>query len=251
MGVVRQVKARMGSAWRGLARPGAARHGKGKEHFQGSKAVNTNQTVTELNNVSNDAQETVELGIPYTASITIQGVAPLLFHRWSVDAVQEKADAKKGSKAKKEDNIESYVFRTEDGMLHLPAEYLRMSIVNAAKFRQDPRSPRKSAMDLFKAAIFPVFPLCSLGKGEWDFIDRRRAVVQRNGITRCRPAFNTGWRATAEFGVVLPEYVNPAMLNAVAQDAGRLVGVGDFRPTFGRFLVTRFEVKENDVEAAA
>jgi hypothetical protein len=213
--------------------------------------VSSKQTATELSNVSNDAKEIIEIGIPYTARITIQGVAPILFHRWSVEAVEEKSAAKKGSTAKKEDNIESYVFRTEDGMLHLPAEYLRMAIINAAKFRQDPRSPRKSAMDLFKAAIFPVFPLCSLGKTDWDFIDRRRAVVQRNGITRCRPAFNTGWRATAEFGVVLPEYLGPAMLNSVAQDAGRLVGVGDFRPTFGRFLVTNFDVKQNDIEAAA
>ena len=42
--------------------------------------------------------------------------------------------------------------------------------------------------------------------------------------------------------VTTPQYIDPRMLNQVLGDAGRLVGVGDFRPTFGRFSVTKFEV---------
>ena len=67
--------------------------------------------------------------------------------------------------------------------------------------------------------------------------------MQRNAITRVRPAFRTGWSATVELMVNLPEYVSPSMLNETIQAAGRLVGVGDFRPSYGRFVVTRFDVK--------
>jgi hypothetical protein len=40
--------------------------------------------------------------------------------------------------------------------------------------------------------------------------------------------------------VNLPEYVSPEMLHGLLTDAGRLVGLADFRPTYGRFRVTQF-----------
>ncbi len=169
----------------------------------------------------------------------------------SVTAPQAQAKAKKGSDAKKSDNVESYVRRNEEGLICLPAEYLRMSVVNAAKFRQDPRSPRKSAMDLFKAAVVSLAPLSPIinreGKvaEEWDFEHRCRVQIQRNGITRTRPAFREGWSTEASLMVVLPEYVDAATLHEVISAAGRLIGVGDFRPTYGRFQVTKFEIQRD------
>lgn len=191
---------------------------------------------------TNDAAIDIEAGAPYIVRFTIEGTSAILFHRWSDDAVAEKAAAAKNSKAKKTDNIESYVYRTTDGEIALPGEYVRMSMVNTAKFRQDPRSPRKSAMDLYKAALISLTELASLGSGEWDYLDRRRVTVQRNGITRVRPAFLAGWRAEFEFMVNLPEYVLRHDFLDVLGQAGRITGVADFRPTFGRFQVVSFEV---------
>ncbi len=197
-------------------------------------------TITELSEVSNDGKSVIESDLPYSVKIAVRGVSPFIFHRWSVDGVEAKSKAAKGSKAKKEDDLDSYVYRDESGNLAIPAEYFRQSIIHAAKFKQDPRSPRKSAMDLFKAAIFPTHEFCSLGKRDWDFVDRRRVTIQRNAITRHRPAINKGWGVSMELEVVLPEYVNPELLNEVIQLAGRVIGVGDFRPTFGRFQVVGF-----------
>lgn len=199
-------------------------------------------TLSALTDTTNGAEYTIELSIPYRAEVQIEGVADLLFHRWNNESVEAKATAAKGSKAKKQDDIESYVYRTPGGNLALPGEYLRQATINAAKYRQDPRSPRKSAMDLFKAAIVSLTPLADLGTAEWDYLDRRRAVVQRNGITRTRPAMLTGWRATFVLMCNLPEYVTPPMLHETITQAGRLVGVGDFRPSYGRFSVQRFEM---------
>jgi hypothetical protein len=201
-----------------------------------------NVTPTALAPTSNDADETISFSEPYAVEITCVGTAPFLFHRWSVESVEAKSKAAKGSKAKKQDDLESYVYRDEHGELCIPAEYFRMAIIGAAKFRQDPRSPRKSAMDLFKAAIAGLEPLCSLHVRDWNYIDQRRVNVQRNGITRCRPAMNTGWTVKVPLQVLLPEYVSPTMLNEVIQAAGRLIGVGDFRPTYGRFQVTGFDL---------
>jgi hypothetical protein len=179
---------------------------------------------------------------PYTATVTIVGVTDLFFHRWNCETVAEKATAAKGSKAKKTDDLESYVWRNDDGMICLPSEYLRQAVIHAAKFKQDPRSPRKSAMDLVKAAVVSLTPLASLGHKAWQYEDRRRVVIQRNAVSRVRPAFREGWKAEFELLVNLPQYVSPALLQDLLTDAGRFVGVGDFRPTYGRFRVTKFDV---------
>ena len=76
----------------------------------------------------------------------------------------------------------------------------------------------------------------------WDYLDRRRVVVQRSAVTRERPALLAGWSATITFAVFTPVYITPDLLHDVLIDAGRLVGVGDFRPTFGRFQITKFDV---------
>lgn len=199
--------------------------------------------VIDINEATNGAKEQIQLSEPWIARVEITGSADLLFHRWNNEAVAEKAAARKGSAAKKTDNIESYVYRNDDGEICLPGEYLRGAIVGAAKFRQDPRSPRKSAQDLFKAAVISLTPLASLGVKEWDYEDARRAVVQRNGITRIRPAMRVGWKAEFDLLVNLPEYVDQPFLREVLAMAGKLIGVGDFRPTYGRFDVTGFRVE--------
>jgi hypothetical protein len=192
---------------------------------------------------SNGAESAISSEQPWAVTVTIEGQSDLLFHRWQTDAVIAKSKAAKNSAAKKSDNLEDYVWRDEDGNLCLPGEYLRASITEAAKFSQDPRSPRKSARDLFRAGIISATNLASLGCREWDYEDRRRALVQRQAITRTRPALRVGWRASVTLIVLTPEYIPATLLREVLDRAGRLVGVGDFRPTFGRFAVVGFEVE--------
>lgn len=192
--------------------------------------------------ITNDGKGAVVL--PYRVNITIEGVAPIMFHRWSCEAVEAKATAAKGSKTKREDNVESYLYRNSAGEIAIPGEYLRQAIIEAAKFRQDPRSPRKCAKDLYKAALISLTELATTGATDPDYLDRRRVCVQRSAVTRVRPALNAGWSATFQMMVQTPEYISPQTLNTVIADAGRLVGVGDFRPSYGRFVVTGFTILE-------
>lgn len=216
--------------------------------WRGKVPIKTVTTVTEIGGESptNGGKSTIEMDIPFIAEIRIQGVSDILFHRWNVEAVEEKSKAKKGSAAKKTDDLESFVYRNDEGELAVPGEYLRMAIIGAAKFRQDPRSPRKSAQDLFKAAVVSLTSLASFGVKKWDYEDRRRVVIQRNAITRTRPALKAGWAISIQLQVNLPEYVSPDLLNEVTQQAGRLIGLADFRPTFGRFQVVEFKLIDLD-----
>src|SRR5262245_46960815 len=187
-------------------------------------------TATAVGPVTNGAEAFIEASIPYLAAVEVTGVADLIFHAWNCDSIDEKARRPKGSKEKKIDDIESYVYRDDQGQIGIPGTYLAGSIVNAAKYRQDPRSPRKSAMDLFRAGVLPMTVHASLGTTKWDYEHRCRVTVQRNGVTRVRPAFKAGWTARFELQVILPEYIPPDVLNATLVDAGRLIGLADFRP---------------------
>lgn len=195
-------------------------------------------------NPTNGGKETIDLTRPYRARVTIRGDADIIFHGWNCEAVEAKSKASKGSKAKKSDDLQSYVYRDDDGYLCIPGTNLLRSIIDAAKYKQDPRSPRKSAQDLTKAAIVTLTPMASLGVKEWGYEHKCRVQVNRNGITRVRPALKAGWTAQFVFMVLLPEYVPPEMLHGLLTDAGRLIGVCDFRPTYGRFQVTEFSVIE-------
>lgn len=191
---------------------------------------------------SNGAASTIALTEPYTVVVAVEGTSDMLFHRWNAEAIDAKAGASKNSKAKKTDDLESYVYRTDAGDIALPGEYLRQIIINAAKFRQDPRSPRKSAMDLYRAGVVSLTHLASLGKAQWDYEDRRRVVIQRAGVNRTRPAMKLGWKAEFELLINLPEYISPHDLHEVISQGGRLIGFGDFRPSFGRYAVMGFKV---------
>lgn len=200
--------------------------------------------VVNISEATNGAANIIAASEPAVYSVAITGSADLLFHRWNCEAVDAKSKAAKNSVAKKTDDVESYVYRNDSGELCLPGEYLRQAVIHAAKYRQDPRSPRKSAMDLFKAGVVSLTPLAGLGTDKWDYEDRRRVVIQRNGVNRIRPAMRAGWKANFELMVMLPEYIGEQDLLDAMNMAGRLIGVGDFRPTYGRFGVTNFHKTE-------
>jgi hypothetical protein len=193
---------------------------------------------------TNGAAERIALCEPYIVRVKIKGVADLIFHRWNCEEIAEGARGPKGSKGKKTDNIESYVWRLDNGNLGIPATYMQGAIVNAAKFFQDPRSPRKSAMDLVKAGVIVMTPFADLGIKKWDYVDQRRMVVQRSGINRMRPALKVGWTTEFEVQVVLPEYIDHDLLHSLVDKAGKLVGLADNRPTYGRFAIVGFDVEE-------
>ncbi len=190
----------------------------------------------------NGAAHLVEMSAPYRARVMIQGVATILFNRFNVEDYDERQKSNKGSKVRKADrDPESQIWRANDGTVGIPGLWLRAAIIKAAKFRQDPRSPRASAMELYKAGIIVATEIASLGTETWDFLDKARAVVQRSAVPRIRPAFSPGWQAEFDIDVLVPEYIASSELHDTLVNAGRFFGLGDHRPTYGRFQVVKFD----------
>jgi hypothetical protein len=101
----------------------------------------------------------------------------------------------------------------------------------------------------FKAAVLgtePTYPLLYDGPAEplalfetGKFIDYRGVVVQRARTMRARPRFDK-W--SVEVGLMIDDSaINVNEVLASYEYAGRLVGLGDFRPRFGRFSVERLK----------
>src|SRR4249920_2367483 len=86
---------------------------------------NMNKVVKINDDVTNGGRQSIETELPFVATIKLRGVADLLMHRWNAEAVETKGKAAKNSAAKKTDDLESYVYRDERGMICIPGEYLR------------------------------------------------------------------------------------------------------------------------------
>ncbi|HEY4740396.1 MAG TPA: hypothetical protein VIH76_07370 [Candidatus Acidoferrales bacterium] len=126
----------------------------------------------------------------------------------------------------------------------IPSWNLSRALVRAAALYKD----GKVAMSRIVAGSVAVEPaMLSFGTNEYA-IDTRRAVVQRQGILRSRPLL-TNWLLDFDL-LVSEEDVSPKafpMLRAICEDAGRRVGIGDFRieknGPFGKFVVESWEVQ--------
>lgn len=60
---------------------------------------------------------------------------------------------------------------------------------------------------------------------------------------RHRPRFDD-WELDFEIHV-LDEQIKPDVVNGILTDAGQYVGIGDYRPKYGRFMITKFEVQKS------
>ena len=190
----------------------------------------------------------VSLQRPFSARMRLQGTQDILFHRWNDEDVQAKAAAKKGSEEKKRDNPEAYIYRNEEGFICIPGRYIVRSVVEAGRNFQDPRSKKKMAKDLVQAAVMAdelLSPILVNGKPtkEWEYDDRQRVCIMRSAITRTRPAFKKGWQVDFTLISLVPDLVTPEFLRKLVDYAGLLGGLGDFRPTYGRFRVTHWEIE--------
>jgi hypothetical protein len=239
-------------------RRGSGRRPSGREGRAAVEDRDHDEGLETYGETSNGADDAVSTQRPYTMIVEIEGVSAMLFHAWNNEAVEAKGKAAKGSAEKKTDNLDTYVYRNDRQQLTIPGEYLRMSLVNAARWMQDPRSPRKSMMDLAKAALIvangddgnELTPILVGNHDDgwrptrdWDYVDRRRVTVQRAGITRQRPAFRSGWRARFAVTVLTPEYIDAKRLRELLDISGKLVGLADFRPTYGRYVVVKQEMQ--------
>jgi len=192
----------------------------------------------------------------YTINCSVEGVAPLLQHKYPLP---DFADMGKGGKQRTGEKDYSqewreYLYVTSGGEVYQPAIHFDGAMVKAASGYKIQGARGKTYKDLFKGNVFCSPDEILHGIKAPDILDNdgdkvlyldiRPAVVQRARIARIRPAFKPGWKLEFEI-TVLDDQIPHNVVNEVLILAGRTAGIGDFRPKFGRFMVTKFEVSRN------
>lgn len=173
---------------------------------------------------------------------TIKGLRPILLHNPSGMAAP--STGKKVIPSAADEAKAGCYFTSDKSSLCLPSTNLYRAIIKAAgafKVKKSNAAPIIcGAIDIDPLEI----PFNTLNYS----IDTRRAVVQRQGILRSRPKIKEGWELS--FTLLIEEQdLAPGMfpmLRNILEEAGRRIGIGDFRlekkGPFGKFEVTKWEV---------
>lgn len=215
-----------------------------------SNAPNGVLALPEQERTSDEARVERHKSYDYRVVVEIQGSVRMLLHGYNCEAVALVNDGIKGGQKKKTDNVESYVYRNTDGHICLPGTNFKACFAEAAKGYQDPGNKRKSMYDTAKAGIrigpsmVPILTSDGKKRTTWDGLDQRGAVVQMNRITRVRPYLEEGWTAKFEINVILGEVIEAGRMRDIVDRAGKICGLGDFRPDFGLFTVTGWKVEK-------
>lgn len=191
--------------------------------------------------------------------VTLTGASPLLMNAMSqeqlLDIRNKVKKPKNAAKPSPKDEAQEKVYRTADGTPCVPSRMLYACLIGAGQYvRLDGKRQVSTAtktilpgMLLLLDFELPLFVPGESDKATWE-TDIQQGRNPNGGEAVCviRPRFDQ-WevRATLELD---QDQMPMSMARELIDRAGRMVGIGDFRPqrrgSFGRFVVTSWNPKK-------
>ena len=197
-----------------------------------------------------------------TYNVKIESVCPMLHH--GAHNIQAETNMKKkGGTALNGDPEEwkrTVYYSKQLKRVYLPASCLEACLIEAGK--EFKITGRKTATKYVKSGVFCINPhdgiidhlsfyvngkpvtLDEIQQGTPNaYIDIRtvKNPSTKGRQLRYRAAFNN-WSSEFQIIVNADEYINEKILRAIIEYAGMFVGVGDYRPRFGRFTLTDLQM---------
>lgn len=182
--------------------------------------------------------------------ITLTGTAPLLMHNSQLadplnPIVKEKK--KVSSKRTKTDDDHAEMARLEYlGSLYLipevgpylPGQNIERALLDAARIsKQGKKIERGIFIQTDENPLSYKGPRAAADLWADENFRLMASVKQQTSrIMRCRPMFRE-WACAAE-GILDPSVIDIADLETIATTAGQMIGIGDWRPRYGRFTAT-------------
>lgn len=181
--------------------------------------------------------------------ITFEGTGALLMHNARLsnplDPAARAIKKISGKRNKTEDDHREIahlefigsLYHDKDAGPYIPGDNIWRCLFDAAK--KSKRGPKVKEGVLITTDINP---LAGYGTKERDserlwadenFRYFASAKVGQQRVTRCRPIFKT-WKVEAD-GILDTNVIDFAEIEQIAETAGQLIGLGDWRPKFGRF----------------
>ena len=180
----------------------------------------------------------------YTVIGKLKGVAPILFNRMTEASESSLATGSAGGKLTEDQRMEEAllkVYRGEQGIF-LPSWTFKQVMLAGCK-KAGIKRGKASLAPFLEATVFPDHEL-PFGKEAPDFIHEhwgRRPPKTGGACMIKRPAFREGWELSFRLSVV-DDRIPAGDIRKSLDEAGLLVGMGSWRPEYGRFVVTEWSV---------
>lgn len=184
-------------------------------------------------------------------TLRITGTAPLIMHNvQAADPLNAYARAmreitdKKRSKTEADDmelsriKFLSSLYHDDEIGPYLPQANIFRSLIEAGAMTRDGKNIERGVTVQTSRAPLQYDGPRDLGAlwagGTGPFVDRRIAAINRVRVPVVRPIF-VDWATTFDV-FVEDEVIDVSKFSDLASKAGRMVGVGDYRRFYGRFL---------------
>jgi len=170
-----------------------------------------------------------------TFEIEIEGTCPLLQHKMPEEDVNAPL---RRQEVDKHDNPEDFLYNV-GGKICQPATCIERSIVQSASSFKIVGRGKKTYKDAAKT-IFITPEMIPHTLQDWRPYSVSVVIPSTKGrVIRSRPRFDK-WKLV--FHASFDDKIIPAeIVKKMLDYAGENVGIGDWRPRFGRFMVTSFK----------
>ena len=188
----------------------------------------------------------------YEIDVEIVGTATLLQNRYSV-----KDNGDRTATTTEKDWSQSWrkALYTKNGNVVQPSEHILGAMKKAATAFKIQGKRGKTFKDAINSFVniepeyishgVPVPVELTEDADQTIYVDIRPVVRPgRIRVTCYRPALKEGWKLDFKI-ICIDDGLPLTVLQDILVLAGKTIGIGDFRPRFGRFMVSRFEVSKN------
>jgi len=167
--------------------------------------------------------------------VAIKGIVPLLHHKFTVSAERHGRQI-----YEPKEEAQKCLYLNKEGVPIQPAVHIEGAIIKAA--REFKMKGRKTYSDFCKSSILITpreIPFDDEQAGQW-VVDEQPVVINRARVPCWRPRWDE-WSFHFTIRNLQPSMMDDLTLRKILEYAGSFVGIGDFRPKFGRFEVVEFE----------
>jgi len=182
-----------------------------------------------------------------TVKVTIQGTSPLLIHAPDVEKMSANTKGRRTNVILRgRDEALSALYVNDKGLLYVPNTWIKGTMINiSGLFKVRKRSAKSliaGSVDIVQGKNDQLI-FDKKFKPEDIDVDTRTVVIQKARVVKSRAKLND-WSLSFDLNYDEVELDAPVIENMLVE-AGKKVGIGDFRPQksgpFGKFEVVKFE----------
>ena len=174
--------------------------------------------------------------------VEIKGISALLMNRF-IEGSLEEVNIRKGEAKQK--NPADKLYTNSDGSAYIPSTYIRGALIEAGKSLKIQGKGKSTYSKLIGSTVMVYPDAITINPNKWEpYTITAVNPTTKGRVSVTRPKFNE-WGL--KFEIIATDDISSDKLEIILVEAGRYVGIGDWRPQkkgmFGKFIVTKFEEK--------